>query len=142
MEKHDKELLAVLTTTSCFAPRGYDNVIAVAKLCKDKGINHVINSAYGLQCSRISSDLVEACRTGTVDLIISSTDKNFMVPVGGSLIYSPCKAKDGIVSKVNKMYPGRASAAPITDLFITLLQLGENRMKELLKERKENFKFL
>ena len=65
-----------------------------------------------------------------------------MVPVGGSLIYSPQKAKDGVVSKVNKLYPGRASAAPIMDLFITLLQLGENRLKELLKQRKENFKFL
>ncbi len=55
-------------------------------------------------------------------MLVSSTDKNFMVPVGGSIVYSP-KKKD-IVDKVNKMYPGRASGAPITDLFITELSMG------------------
>jgi O-phospho-L-seryl-tRNASec:L-selenocysteinyl-tRNA synthase len=40
------------------------------------------------------------------------------------------------------MYPGRASAAPIIDLFITLLSMGESTFKRLLKERKENFKLL
>ena len=40
------------------------------------------------------------------------------------------------------MYPGRASAAPIMDLFITLLSMGELNFKKLLKERKENFKLL
>jgi len=28
---------------------------------------------------------------GRVDVIVSSTDKNFMVPVGGSIIYSTDK---------------------------------------------------
>lgn len=63
-----------------------------------------------------------------------------MVPVGGSLIYCP-KKKD-IVDQVNKMYPGRASGAPILDLFITLLSMGETKYKELLQERKQNFKIL
>ena len=40
------------------------------------------------------------------------------------------------------MYPGRASAAPIIDLFITFLSMGETTFKRLLKERKENFKTL
>lgn len=30
------------------------------------------------------------------------------------------------------MYPGRASAAPITDLFITLLSMGKNGLLQLL----------
>lgn len=63
-----------------------------------------------------------------------------MVPVGGSLIYSP--KKKSLVDQVNKMYPGRASAAPIIDLFITLLSMGESTFKKLLKERKENYKVL
>jgi O-phospho-L-seryl-tRNASec:L-selenocysteinyl-tRNA synthase len=42
-----------------------------------------------------------------------------MVPVGGSIIYSH-KKKD-LIDKINKLYPGRASAAPIMDLFITYL---------------------
>jgi len=53
-----------------------------------------------------------------------------MVPVGGSLIYAP-KKKD-IVDQVNKMYPGRASGAPILDLFVTLLSMGETKFKQLL----------
>lgn len=73
-------------------------------------------------------------------MLISSTDKNFMVPVGGSLVYSP--NKKSIVDKVNRMYPGRASGSPIVDLFITLLSLGETQFKALLQERKSNYKFL
>lgn len=128
-EEYKDKVLCVLSTTSCFAPRAYDSVVEIAKVCKEKSINHVINSAYGLQCSKISSDLVEASKKGTVDVIISSTDKNFMVPVGGSIIYSPhpAKTKDGvgIIQKINKFYPGRASGGPIVDLFITYLQMGE-----------------
>ena len=48
LETHGDKVLAVLTTTSCFAPRAYDNVVEVAKICKEKGIFHVVNSAYGL----------------------------------------------------------------------------------------------
>jgi len=109
-------------------------------------VGHVINSAYGLQCSRISSDIVKADKTGTVDVIISSTDKNFMVPVGGSILYAPASKnkedKTNIIQKINKFYPGRASGAPIMDLFITYLEMGENNLRQLLKERKENFTYL
>ena len=34
-ELYKDKILCVLTTTSCFAPRAYDSVIEVAKLCKD-----------------------------------------------------------------------------------------------------------
>lgn len=96
-DEYKDKVLCVLSTTSCFAPRAYDSIVEIAKICKEKGINHIINSAYGLQCSKISSDVVEASKKGTVDVIVSSTDKNFMVPVGGSIIYSPhaAKTKDG-----------------------------------------------
>lgn len=100
------KVLCVQTTTSCFAPRAYDNVVEVAKLCKKHGINHLINSAYGLQCSRITNDIMQASQLGTVDVVVSSTDKNFMVPVGGSIVYSPQAAKQkdnkqGIIAKIN-----------------------------------------
>ena len=82
----------------------------------------------------MSSDIVDACKKGTVDVIISSTDKNFMVPVGGSIIYSPQGPKGknnsiGIIQKINKFYPGRASGGPIVDLFITYLEMGETNLK-------------
>ena len=38
-------------------------------------------------------------------LVISSTDKNFMVPVGGSLIYSNNKKS---IKGISEIYPGRA----------------------------------
>ena len=51
-------------------------------------ISHVINNAYGITCGKIIDMIAQANKVGKVDVIISSTDKNFMVPVGGSLIYS------------------------------------------------------
>lgn len=139
-------VLCVLSTTSTFAPRVYDSIVEIAELCKKYNVAHVINSAYGLQCSRISSDIVQADKKGRVDVLISSTDKNFMVPVGGSILYAPASKdkndKVNIIQKINKFYPGRASGAPIMDLFITYLEMGEVNLRQLLKERKENFAYL
>ena len=75
-------------------------------------------------------ELNTANKKGKLDVLISSTDKNFMVPVGGSIIYSP-KKKD-LVEKINKFYPGRASSSPLMDLFLTFLQCGETNLKSLL----------
>ena len=47
-EQYKGKVLCVLSTTSCFAPRAYDSIVEIATLCKKEGINHVINSAYGL----------------------------------------------------------------------------------------------
>ena len=63
-----------------------------------------------------------------------------MVPVGGSIIYTPVK-KD-LCEKINKFYPGRASASPLMDLFLTYLQMGEVTLKRLLTERKSNYAYL
>eukprot|EP00921_Rhytidocystis_pertsovi_P009315 GHVQ01014996.1.p1 GENE.GHVQ01014996.1~~GHVQ01014996.1.p1 ORF type:complete len:313 (-),score=32.31 GHVQ01014996.1:2815-3753(-) len=46
-----ENILCVVTTTSTFAPRVPDDVEAVAKLCKEENIHHVVNNAYGLQCT-------------------------------------------------------------------------------------------
>lgn len=46
------KVLCVVTTTSCFAPRLPDKVDEVARICSSTGIGHVINNAYGVQCSR------------------------------------------------------------------------------------------
>ena len=45
-------IFGVVTTTSCFAPRGCDAVEEVGKLCEKYGIVHVVNNAYGLQVGR------------------------------------------------------------------------------------------
>ena len=45
----DLQVACVVTTTSCFAPRAADDVVAVAKLCQAAGVAHIINNAYGVQ---------------------------------------------------------------------------------------------
>lgn len=41
--------------------------------------------------------------------------------------------KNNIIDKISEMYPGRASAAPIMDLFITLLSMGKDGLQKLLR---------
>ena len=82
LKEHGDNVLAVITTTSCFAPRAPDSVDAVAKLCESYNVCHVINNAYGLQCAKTSKLINRACVVGRVDAIVCSTDKNFLVPVG------------------------------------------------------------
>ena len=128
----------VLTTTSCFAPRAVDRVVDVARICADLGVPHVVNNAYGVQSRRCMADLTSAMRKGRVDAVVQSTDKNFLVPVGGAILVAPKsrdKDKVDVVSLVNAAYPGRASADPIIDVFATLLGLGRDGWTALLAER-------
>ncbi len=144
LDTHGRKILAVLTTTSCFCPRVPDDVDAVAKMIQTwneehqtggggAGISHVINHAYGLQCQATNKLLNRACTIGRVDAIICSTDKNFLVPVGGALIISP---NSNVIESISTNYPGRASASPMIDLLITLLSMGLDGYKRVLEERR------
>ena len=128
-----QNIVCIFTTTSCFAPRAPDAVDKVGQLCKQYGMHgslyflsmcfncimyfsiflyklclldipHVINNAYGLQCRKTCKLINRAVTIGRVDYIISSTDKNFMVPVGGGIIASP---DPDLITAVGKLYPGR-----------------------------------
>lgn len=116
-------ILCVMSTTSCFAPRGFDKVDEIAQLCQEQNIAHVINNAYGVQSSKCMHLVNEAMRTGRVDAVVQSLDKNFMVPVGGAIV---CSASTAFVASISKLYPGRASIAPTLDFFITMLQMVRN----------------
>ncbi|EAR84373.1 O-phosphoseryl-tRNA(Sec) selenium transferase (macronuclear) [Tetrahymena thermophila SB210] len=137
-EKQD-EILCVLSTTSCFAPRIPDDIEKIAQLCAKYNIGHVVNNAYGLQCTKIANSVNMGIKNGRVDCLISSTDKNLMVPVGGAFIYSH---SEKVIQEINQLYPGRASAGPILDVFITLLSMGKKGLKDLLSQRKENLQYL
>ena len=69
-------------------------------------------------------------------MIIQSTDKNFMVPVGGSIVASIVDGQ--FIEELATIYPGRASVSPILDLFITLLEMGKNEWNRLRREQREN----
>ena len=104
LTSHAERVLCVVTTASCFAPRAPDDLEAVARLCKaasssadgagagasggvaSGGVAHVVNNAYGLQCAGTMRRLARAMRVGRVDAVVQSTDKNFLVPVGGAVI--------------------------------------------------------
>ncbi|CAI5732857.1 unnamed protein product [Hyaloperonospora brassicae] len=134
MEQYGSDsILAVSSTTSCFAPRAYDAVKEIAELCQQRNIAHVINNAYGVQASTCVHQIDMAMRTGRVDAVVQSLDKNFLVPVGGAIV---CSASREVVDSVAKLYPGRASATPALDFFITMLQMGKNGYRRLLEERK------
>ena len=163
-------VVCVLSTTSCFAPRGADRVVELARLCAELGCGHVVNNAYGVQSSALCAAICTACRRGRVDAFVQSTDKNFMVPVGGAIVAAPKRdaslvrsARDGRVrcgracfagwsmvgvfscsqvSAVNKAYPGRACAAPLVDLLMTLLHLGADGWRAALRAREDVFPYL
>ncbi|EEB13174.1 UGA suppressor tRNA-associated protein, putative [Pediculus humanus corporis] len=134
-----EHIACVVTTTSCFAPRASDSVDQVAVLCSRYNIPHIINNAYGLQSTRCMHLIQEAARRGRVDAFVQSTDKNFLVPVGGAIIAGFDKS---FIEKISKMYPGRASSSPAMDVFITLLSLGINGYKNLISQRKEMYNYL
>lgn len=48
-----KSIVCVVTTTSCFAPRGADSIVEVAKLCRETEIGHIVNNAYGVQSAAL-----------------------------------------------------------------------------------------
>lgn len=131
-----ESIFGVVSTTSCFAPRGSEAVEGVARLCKQHGLVHVVNNAYGVQARATCAEISRAMRVGRVDVVVSSTDKNFLVPVGGALAYA---GDAGVIERLSSAYPGRASSAPCLDLFITLLSLGEQGWSALLAERERLF---
>lgn len=81
----------------------------------------------------------KAARNGRVDLVVQSTDKNLMVPVGGAIVAA---FHDAPIKRVSQMYPGRASSSQPLDVIITLLSMGSETLKKLLTERKECFAYL
>lgn len=133
-----ENVLGILSTTSCFAPRVPDDIPGLSKLCKEFDLFHLVNNAYGLQCKKISNLLNQGNSLGRIDAVVQSTDKNYMVPVGGSIIFSKNKK---LIQDISSTYPGRASSSPIIDLTITLLSMGKEGLNNFYKERKQLYKY-
>ena len=132
-------IVCIVSTTSCFAPRGCDDIEALGILSKRHNIPHIVNNAYGLQSTFLTHQLEQAHRAGNVDIFIQSTDKNLLVPVGGAIIAGSNKK---LVDAVAKRYAGRGSSSQSLDVFMTLLSLGKNGYLELVQDRKELFIYL
>lgn len=130
---------AILTTTTFFPPRQTDDVIAISKIAKEKEIPHIINNAYGVQSPKIMNMIRSAIFKGRVDAIIQSTDKNFLCPVGGSVIAG---TDEEFLRRVAHSYAGRATAAPVVQFLAAILSLGENRYRELIQQQQEYYNLL
>ncbi|KAG4077619.1 hypothetical protein HA402_008879 [Bradysia odoriphaga] len=135
-----ENIVAIFSTTSCFAPRQCDDVSILSLLAKEKDIPHLVNNAYGMQSKRIMNKIgnVMANKDCRLDLIVQSTDKNLMVPVGGAVV-----AGNGeLMELVAKQYAGRASSSQTLDVFMTLLALGKNGYLKLVDERNSVFQYM
>ncbi len=130
---------AVLATTTFFSPREPDPVKEIARLCSDLDTPLVINNAYGVQSPRIMAMIRSAVDAGRVDAVIQSSDKNFLAPVGGSILVS---ASRDIVEWTAATYAGRATAAPVVQTLAALLALGRSRYEQLRSEQAENRQLL
>ncbi|KAF5270345.1 hypothetical protein FQR65_LT05533 [Abscondita terminalis] len=140
IEEHGSSLIAcVMSTTSCFAPRIGDDIEQIGITCKKYDVPHLVNNAYGLQSRRVMKKIQNAHLRGRIDAFVQSTDKNLMVPVGGAVIAS---FNPDVLKEISKTYPGRASATPIMDSFITLLHLGKSGYNQLVNERETMLDYL
>ncbi len=133
------EATAVLATTTFFPPRESDPVKEIARSCSDNDVPLVINNAYGVQSDRIMREIRSAVDAGRVDAVVQSSDKNFLSPVGASIIVSPSK---DFIKEITETYAGRASAAPIVQTFAALLALGLDSYKDLQRKQSENLELL
>lgn len=136
-----ENVCCVVTSTSCFAPRSCDAVADVAKLCDKLRVGHIINNAYGVQAAPLCKAVSQAWRRGRVDAVVQSTDKNFLVPVGGAVVTSGA-GNTKVVDAVRMSYPGRASMSPILDLLITLLSMGAEGWKRALTDREDVYRYM
>jgi O-phospho-L-seryl-tRNASec:L-selenocysteinyl-tRNA synthase len=126
---------AVLATTTFFPPRESDPVKEIAKACAGRDIPLVINNAYGVQSERVMSEIRAAVDAGRVDAVVQSSDKNFLAPVGASIVVTP---KENFIDSIADTYAGRATAAPIVQTLAALLAIGLDTYKDLQKEQLEN----
>ena len=66
----DNKIIAVLSNSSCFAPKEPDDLIQIGKLCRFYNVYHVVNNAYGLQSSKTINTLNEANSQNLLDIVI------------------------------------------------------------------------
>ena len=134
-ESLDLECFAIISLTSFFPPREHDDIKEISKFAKEKNLVHIIINAYGVQSPEWMKLIRSAIDAGRVDVIIQSTDKNFLTPVGGAVIASP---HEEVITKISQAYAGRASAAPVVNFLISMLSLGINGYQKLIEQQQFN----
>lgn len=136
-----ENIVCIYSTSSCFAPRQCDDIVALSLLAQQHCIPHLLNNAYGLQSRWICRQIERISVVGgRLDVFVQSTDKNLLVPVGGAVV-SAFKC-DGTVDAIAENYAGRASASQTLDVLMTLLSLGKVGYGHLVDEREQQLEQL
>ena len=137
IEEADGRIHSIVSCVSCFAPRAPDSIVQIGRLARKYSIAHVVNAAYGGTSARACNLLNATVEGGgRIDGVVLSLDKNFMVPVGGALIFGPEKE---MIDRISGRYAGRASISHVIDLFVTLVGLGRRGVLRLKIDRLECF---
>ncbi|MFX0145549.1 MAG: O-phosphoseryl-tRNA(Sec) selenium transferase, partial [Candidatus Hodarchaeota archaeon] len=124
----DDDCFGIISITSFFPPREYDNIKEISKFAQKNNLIHIVINAYGVQSPEWMKIIRSGIDAGRVDAIIQSTDKNFLTPVGGAVIASPLKEN---ITKISQTYAGRASATPVVNFLISMLSLGISGYQKL-----------
>lgn len=135
-----ENVVCVLCTTSCFAPRVPDDPLRIGRAIKPLSVPMVVNNAYGMQSNWIMKRLDASFQdqSCSIDAVVQSTDKNFLVPVGGAVV---CGRRE-FVRAVSELYAGRACVSQAMDMFVTLLHLGRDGLARLHEQRRMLFPYL
>ncbi|MFX0003366.1 MAG: O-phosphoseryl-tRNA(Sec) selenium transferase [Candidatus Hermodarchaeota archaeon] len=131
----DDDCFGIISITSFFPPREYDNIKEISKFAQKNNLIHIVINAYGVQSPEWMKIIRSGIDAGRVDAIIQSTDKNFLTPVGGAVLASPLKEN---ITKISQTYAGRASATPVVNFLISMLSLGISGYQKLIQEQKKN----
>jgi O-phospho-L-seryl-tRNASec:L-selenocysteinyl-tRNA synthase len=135
----DDDCFGIISLTSFFPPRENDNIKEISKFAKENDLIHIIINAYGVQSPQWMKIIRSGIDAGRVDVIIQSTDKNFLTPVGGAILASPYEEN---IKKISQAYAGRASATPVVNFLISMLSLGIEGYQKLLEEQSKNRQLL
>jgi O-phospho-L-seryl-tRNASec:L-selenocysteinyl-tRNA synthase len=128
----------VFSTLTFFPPRDSDNIEEIGKICEEYDVPHIVNGAYAIQNSFYMEKLKKGLKH-RIDAVVSSSDKNLFTPIGGGIVYSKDKE---FLKEISLSYPGRACATPIVNTLVSMLSLGIDKYKELMKKQKESKKLL
>ncbi|KAI3389598.1 hypothetical protein SNEBB_009885 [Seison nebaliae] len=138
VRERSDEIVCILSTTSCFAPRSCDKIEEISKLSKKYHIPQLVNNAYGIQSTKCCHEIEQGFKIGGISYVIQSVDKNFLVPVGGSVI---CSNNKNHIKELAQSYCGRASASSSLDkLLLDRVELHKKlyeRLNELAIDYKE-----
>jgi O-phospho-L-seryl-tRNASec:L-selenocysteinyl-tRNA synthase len=139
IESEAGEIHSIVSCVSCFAPRAPDSIFQLSRLASKHQIAHIVNAAYGGTSARACNLLNGAVDAGgRIDAVVMSLDKNFMVPVGGAIIFGPQKEK---IERIGARYAGRAGMSHLIDLFITMVRLGRKGILAMKSGRLECFEY-